>query len=68
MLLQVETAERQFVVWHADEVMKTLPLKGLVGQEMTINDYLKYIQQEALAYERRFSARPWRGLRQLPLW
>ena len=68
VLLQVETAERQFVVWHVDEVIKTLPVKGLVGQEMTINDYLKYIQQEALAYERRFSARPWRGLRQLPLW
>src|SRR5258708_4260215 len=57
VLLQVETAERQLVVWHADEVIKTLPVKGLVGQEMTINDYLKYIQQEALAYERRFSAR-----------
>jgi hypothetical protein len=30
---------------------------GLVGQEMTIADYLNYIRAEALAYERRSSTR-----------
>ena len=69
MLLQLQAQGAQFVVWHADQVIKMLSIKGLVGQEMTIDDYLKYIRAEALAYERRSSTRSsaW-GLRQLPLW
>jgi hypothetical protein len=49
--------------------IKKLPLKGLVRQEMAIDDYLKYIRAEALAYERRCSTRSsgW-GLRQPALW
>ena len=37
--------------------VKKLPIKGLVGQEMAIEDYLNYIRAEALAYERRSSTR-----------
>ncbi len=49
--------------------IKTLPIKGLLGQEMVIDDYLQYIRAEALAYERRSTARSsgWRA-RQIPLW
>ncbi len=69
VLLQVDAKGAQLVVWHADQVIKMLPIKGLVGQEMTIDDYLKYIRAEALAYQRRSSIRSsaW-GLRQLSLW
>ncbi len=69
VLLQVDAKDAQFVVWHADQVIKKLLIKGLVGQEMTIDDYLKYIRAEALAYERRSSTRSsaW-GLRQPSLW
>lgn len=69
MLLQVSAKEAQFVVWHADRVIKTLPIKGLLGQEMVIDDYLKCMRAEALAYERRSTTRSsgWRA-RQLPLW
>jgi hypothetical protein len=69
ILLQVDAQNAQFVVWHADQVIKTLPIKGLLGQEMVIDDYLKYIRAEALAYERRSTARSsgWRA-RQIPLW
>jgi hypothetical protein len=69
ILLQVEAKDAQFVVWHADQVIKKLPIKGLVRQEMAIDDYLKYIRAEALAYERRSSTRSsgW-GLRQPSLW
>ena len=26
----------QFVVWHANQVVKTIPIKGLMGREMSI--------------------------------
>ena len=57
VLFQVEAQSRQFAVWHQDQVVKLLPIKGLVGQEMALDDYLQYILQEALAAPRRSSAR-----------
>ena len=56
VLLQVEAQSRQLAVWHQNQVVKLLPIKGLIGQEMALSDYLKYIQQEALAAPRRSSA------------
>jgi len=44
------------------------PIKGLVGQEMTLEDYLQHIKQEALAAPRRSSARSSRKVRQPSLW
>jgi transposase InsO family protein len=69
VLLQVEAQDAQFVVWHAEQVIKKLPIKGLIGQEMAIDEYLKYIRAEALAYQRRSSTRSsgW-DLRQPSLW
>jgi hypothetical protein len=64
----VEAAERHLVAWHADQAVTVLPIKGLMGQEMGIDDYLTYMKQEALAHARRATPRvPW-NLRQLPLW
>jgi hypothetical protein len=57
VLFQVEAQSRQFAVWHQDQLVKLLPIKGLVGQEMALDDYLQYILQEALAAPRRASAR-----------
>lgn len=68
VLLQIEAQSRQFAVWHQDQVVKRLPIKGLIGQEMALDDYLKVIQQEALAAPRRPSARGSRKVRQLALW
>jgi hypothetical protein len=68
IFLQVEAAERHFVVWHADQVVTTLPIKRLMGQEMGIEEYLTHMKQEALAHARRSPPHvPW-NLRQLPLW
>jgi hypothetical protein len=64
VLLQVVAQSRQFAVWHQDQVVKRLPIKGLVGQEMILDDYLKSILQEALASPRRSSARRSRKIRQ----
>ena len=68
VLLQVRAQSRQFAVWHQDQVVKLLPIKGLVGQEMALDDYLQYILQEALAAPRRSSARRSRKVRQPTLW
>jgi transposase InsO family protein len=68
VLLQVDAALKHFVVWHEDQTIKTLPIKGLIGEEMALDDFLKHMQQEALAQERRSQASaPW-GLRQFSLW
>jgi Integrase core domain len=68
VLFQVEAQSRQFAVWHQDQIVKLLPIKGLVGQEMVLADYLQYIKQEALAAPRRSSVRRSRKVRQPPLW
>jgi hypothetical protein len=68
VLLQVVARTRQFAVWEEDQIIKRLPIKGLVGQEMALDDYLQYIKQEALAAPRRTSARSSRKVRQPSLW
>ena len=68
VLFQLGAESRQFAVWHQDQVVKLLAIKGLVGQEMALSDYLKSIQQEALAAPRRSSARRSRKVRQPSLW
>lgn len=64
VLLQVEAQHRQFAVWHQDQIVKRLPIKGLAGQEMALEDYLQYIQHDALAAPRRGPARAARRVRQ----
>jgi hypothetical protein len=56
ILLQVLAESRQFAIWHQDQIVKLLPIKGLVGQEMALDDYLQSILQEALAAPRRSSS------------
>ena len=68
VLLQVDAALKRFVVWHGDQMIKTLPIKGLIGEEMVLNDFLKHMHQEALSQERRSQASAPRGLRQFSLW
>jgi hypothetical protein len=68
VLLQVVAESRQFAVWYQDQIVKLLPIKGLMGQEMALDDYLQYIKQEALAAPRRSSARSSRKVRQSSQW
>jgi hypothetical protein len=68
VLLQVLADNRQFAVWSQDQIVKLLPIKGLIGQEMTLNDYLQYIKQEALAVPRLSSVRGSRKVLPSSLW
>ena len=63
VLLQVGAEHHQFAVWYQDQIVKQLPIKGLVGQEMALDNYLQYIKQEAPSAPRRSSVR---GGRQIP--
>jgi hypothetical protein len=68
VLLQVEAQRHQFAVWHQDQIVKRLPIKGLAGQAMALEDFLQSIRQEALASMRRVPARASRKIRQPSLW
>ncbi len=68
VLWQVVAESSQFAVWHQDQVIKRLPVKGLVGQEMALDEYVQYLQQEALAATRRSPARLASKVQQPSLW
>jgi len=68
VLLQVLAEHHQFAVWSQDQIVKLLPIKGLIGQHMLLDDYLQYIKHEALAAPRRSSVRGSRKVRQSSLW
>ena len=39
VLLQARAQSCQFAVWSQDQIVKLLPIKGLVGQEMALDEY-----------------------------
>jgi hypothetical protein len=58
VLFQVLAENRQFAVWHQDQLVKRLPIKGLVGQEMVLPDYLKSIRASSVGCSAAFLC-PW---------
>jgi transposase InsO family protein len=49
VVLTVETAAQQFRVELADEVIKTIPIKGLQQQPMPFEQYLDFICEQAVS-------------------
>jgi transposase InsO family protein len=45
--LQVEATTRSFLVWHRQQVVKRLAMKGLVGHGVSWNEYLRLIIDDA---------------------
>jgi len=54
--LHMDAAQRSLQVEYQHEVIKTIPLKGLVGRTMPLEDYVAYIRQEAISEWRRYLA------------
>jgi hypothetical protein len=54
--LQVDPAERSLKIEYRQQLLKTIPLKGLVGQPLSFEAYLKHIRQEAASEWRRYLA------------
>ncbi len=59
--------ERAFDVWLGSEGVKRIPIKGLHGAEMPLDQYIRLMQEEARSQERRLQLAH-RRLRQLTLW
>jgi hypothetical protein len=45
--LRIDAAQRRLVVEEGDQVLKTLPIKGLVGERLALEDYLEHLCAEA---------------------
>ena len=45
--LQIDALNRTFVVEYREQAIKTLPIKGLVGERLTWEVYLEQIMLEA---------------------
>ena len=45
--LQIDARERVFVVEYREQVVKQLPIKGLVGEQLPLEVYLELITTEA---------------------
>jgi hypothetical protein len=62
--LRIDPAERSLIVEYQQEIIKTIPLKGLAGHTLSLDDYITLIRKEAVSEWRRYlSTRP----RHLPL-
>lgn len=67
VVLFVNAAERAFDVWLGSEGLKRIPIKGLQGAEMPLDQYIRLMQEQARSQERRLQLAH-RRLRQLTLW
>lgn len=56
VFLQVEAAERHLVAWHADQVVTVLPIKGLMGQKMGIDNYLTHMRTRSAGTRATFNS------------
>jgi hypothetical protein len=45
--VRIDAAQRSFVVEYEGQVLKTLPMRGLVGARMALEDYLDHLSYEA---------------------
>jgi hypothetical protein len=64
--LRVNAPEKVFVVGLDAQVIKSVPIKGLVGQEMTWEQYVTLMKEQARSEERRLLDKQHR-VRQLSL-
>jgi len=53
MVLFVNAPEKVFGVWLKGRVIKSVPIKGLGGQEMSWEEYVAFIKLQARSEERR---------------
>ena len=63
VLLQIDAPNRQLEVLLGDELIKTIPLKGLHQQPMSFEAYLSLIRAEAVSEWRRYLQRSKRYVR-----
>jgi hypothetical protein len=67
VVLVANAPERQFAILVGKEAVKTVPIKGLVGQLLPFHEYAARLREEARSEYRRW-LRQHRGWRQGQLW
>jgi hypothetical protein len=50
--LQLQAASRSLRIWHEGTLLKTLPLRGLVGQPMSFERFVEHMLAQARALHR----------------
>jgi hypothetical protein len=45
--LRIQAAQRVFVVDYREQVLKTVPLKGLIGEVLPLEAYIEMMKAEA---------------------
>jgi hypothetical protein len=45
--VRIDAAQRSFVVEYEGQMLKPLPMRGLVGARMALEDYLDHLSDEA---------------------
>jgi transposase InsO family protein len=50
--LQIDAPAREFVVYHQQQEIKRLPIKGLVGQRVSFATFVEYLVQDARRAQR----------------
>lgn len=56
--LQIDAATREFVVYHHQQAIKRLPIKGLFGQRVSFTTFVEQLTRDARRAQRR---RAWAG-------
>ncbi|HEX6288195.1 MAG TPA: hypothetical protein VFZ66_03350 [Herpetosiphonaceae bacterium] len=59
VLLQIDADAREFVVYHQQQAIKRLPVKGRVGQRVSFTQWVEQLSQQA----RQDHFRQWREQR-----
>ncbi|HKV59768.1 MAG TPA: integrase core domain-containing protein [Ktedonobacteraceae bacterium] len=54
--LQVQAATRSLLIWQEETLLKTVPLRGLVGQRLSFERFVEQMTQQARAQHRLRSA------------
>lgn len=57
VLLKVNAAARTLEVWWEGQLIKPLPIQGLYGKSLPLQDYFRLISQEAVSEARRLDKR-----------
>lgn len=52
--IEVDAEAREFVVYHHNQVIKQLPIKGLVGQRLAFTPWIEHLRQKARRPSRRY--------------
>jgi hypothetical protein len=61
----IDASSRSLQIYHEHHLLKTLPLKGMVGKRLSFDEFVIHMQQQARALQR---LRSWQDRRRMAAW